>query len=53
LGVSGLRAANLVLGILVIGISGHFTTEALRTQSKEFLIEKYSELGELCASVVR
>jgi hypothetical protein len=29
-----------------------FTAETLRTQRKEFLIKKYSELGELCASVV-
>jgi hypothetical protein len=31
---------------------GDCTAEARRTQSKEFLIEKYSELCELCASVV-
>jgi hypothetical protein len=31
---------------------GDYTAEALRTRSKEFLIKKYSELCELCASVV-
>jgi hypothetical protein len=30
--------------------SYYLTAEALRTRSKEFLIEEYSELGELCAS---
>jgi len=31
---------------------GYCTAEALRARSKEFLIKKYSELCELCASVV-
>jgi hypothetical protein len=31
---------------------GDYTTEALRSRCKEFLIKKYSELCELCASVV-
>jgi hypothetical protein len=30
-----------------------FTTEALRTQSKEWLIKKYSDLCELCVSAVK
>jgi hypothetical protein len=29
------------------------TAEARRARSKEFLIKKYSELCELCASVVK
>jgi hypothetical protein len=33
-------------------ILGRFTTEALRARSKEFLMKKYSELCELCVSVV-
>jgi hypothetical protein len=32
---------------------GELTAEARRTRSKEFLIRKYSELCELCASVVK
>jgi hypothetical protein len=32
--------------------SGELTTEALRAQSKEFLIKKYSDLSELRVSVV-
>ncbi len=31
---------------------GDCTAEARRTRRKEFLIKKYSELCELCASVV-
>ena len=31
---------------------GDYTAEALRSRSKEFLISNYSELCELCASVV-
>ncbi len=31
---------------------GDYTAEALRSLRKEFLITKYSELCELCASVV-
>ena len=31
---------------------GDYTAEARRTRSKEFLIRNYSELCELCASVV-
>ena len=31
---------------------GDYTAEALRSRSKEFLIRNYSELCELCASVV-
>jgi hypothetical protein len=31
---------------------GDCTAEARRARSKEFLIKKYSELCELCASVV-
>jgi hypothetical protein len=30
-----------------------FTAEARRARSKEFLIKKYSELCELCVSVVK
>jgi hypothetical protein len=30
-----------------------FTTETLRTQSEEFLIKKYSELGELSTPIVQ
>jgi hypothetical protein len=32
---------------------GNFTTEALRAQSKEFLIRNYSELCELRVSAVK
>jgi hypothetical protein len=32
---------------------GYLTAEARRTRRKEFLIKTYSELSELCASVVR
>ncbi|MGZ8467194.1 MAG: hypothetical protein ACXWXT_16750, partial [Candidatus Binatia bacterium] len=32
---------------------GNCTTEARRTRSKEFLIEKFSELGDLRASAVK
>ena len=31
----------------------NITAEALRTRSKEFLIKKFSELCELCVSVVK
>jgi hypothetical protein len=34
-------------------ISGDLTAEALRAQSKEFLIRKYSDLCELCVSAVK
>jgi hypothetical protein len=30
-----------------------FKAEALRAQSKEFLIKKYSDLRELCVSAVK
>jgi hypothetical protein len=30
----------------------NITAEALRTRSKEFLIKKFSELCELCVSVL-
>ena len=30
----------------------HLTAEALRAQSKEFLIKKYSDLCELCTTMV-
>jgi len=43
--------ANVVNAISVQAL-GYFTAEALRTRSKEFLIKKYSELRELCVSVV-
>ena len=33
--------------------SEDFTAEAQRAQSKEFLIKKYSDLCELCVSVVK
>jgi hypothetical protein len=51
LGYSGFRVANLANAISVQR-HGDFTAEALRARSKEFLIKKYSELCELCASVV-
>jgi hypothetical protein len=38
--------------ILVLPIKERTLTEALRAQSKEFMIKKYSELGKLCASAV-
>jgi hypothetical protein len=31
---------------------GYLTAEALRARRKEFLIKKYSELCDLCSSVV-
>jgi hypothetical protein len=36
----------------VLGFKNGFTAEARRTRSKEFLIKKFSDLCELCASVV-
>jgi hypothetical protein len=33
--------------------AGEITAETQRTWSKEYIIKKYSELGELCASVVK
>jgi hypothetical protein len=50
-GSSGFRVANLAKAISVRRL-GDFTAEARRTRSKEFLMNKYSELCELCASVV-
>ena len=43
--------ANLANAISVQGL-GDCTAEARRSRSKEFLVKKYSELSELCASVV-
>jgi hypothetical protein len=39
-------------GVMDAGL-GDCTAEALRSQSKEFLIKKYSDLWELCVSVVK
>jgi hypothetical protein len=50
-GSSGFCVANLANTISMQRL-GDCTAEALRSRSKEFLIEKYSELCELCASVV-
>jgi hypothetical protein len=41
----------MVNAISVQGL-GNCTAEALRARSKEFLIKKFAELCELCASVV-
>ena len=43
--------ANLANTISAQGF-GDCTAEARRPRSKEFLVKKYSELSELCASVV-
>jgi hypothetical protein len=50
--VSGFRVGKR--GIRVRGEEGlgDCTAKALRAQSKEFLIKKYSDLCELCASAV-
>ena len=50
-GSSGFPVANLANAISVQGL-GNCTAEARRSQSKKFLVKKYSELSELCASVV-
>ena len=48
---SGFSVANLANAISLKGL-GDCTAEAQRARSKEFLIKKYSELCELCASAV-
>jgi hypothetical protein len=45
------KAIQGVRPCLVQGLR-HCTAEALRALSKEFFIKEYSDLGELCASVV-
>jgi hypothetical protein len=44
--------ANCPVSILAVSIRRELTAETLRTQSKNFP-KKYSELCELCASVVK
>ena len=51
MGSSGFRMVNPGNAISAQRL-GDCTAEALRARSKEFLIKKYSELCELCASVV-
>jgi hypothetical protein len=46
-------SANLVELSVMKKDSEDFTAEAPRAQSKEFLIKKYSDLCELCVSVVK
>jgi hypothetical protein len=44
---------NFPVAILTVSIQRGLTAETLSAQSKEFLIKKYSDLCELCASAVK
>ena len=54
MGTSGFRVGNWANAIPVRGEEGLgvCTAEAPRAQSKEFLIKKYSDLCELCTTMV-
>jgi hypothetical protein len=54
IGASGSRVGSCADAMLGRGDAafGDYTAEALRSRSKEFWIKNYSDLCELCASVV-